>query len=162
MRYVVYFNLFSNSCSVQDFINTFDKLFLPYITVAEKSCSNIQPVKYIRDSVRRPILLSLLIGGPWSCQGIEVRKWLGLVRTHYATSSYLVESGLTIVEVMALSSACFFEFLISLPYISLSLTLKRLKISTNCTARILNSFLFKDSLPIPLYLQCRPTESQRE
>lgn len=73
-----------------------------------------------------------------------------------------VESGLTNVEVMVLLSARFFEFLVSLPYISLSLTLKRLKKSTNFTARILNSFLFKDSLSIPLYLQCRPTESQRE
>ena len=123
----------------------------------KRSCSNIQPVRYIRDSVRRPILLSLPISGPWFCQGIKVRKWLELVRTHYVTSRYLVESVLTNVEVMALSSACFFEFPISLPYISLSLTLKRLKISTNCTARILNSFLFKDSLSIPLYLQCRPT-----
>lgn len=128
----------------------------------KRSCSNIQPVRHIRDSVRRPISLSLPISRPWFCQGIRVRKWLGLVRTHYATSRYLVEFGLTNVEVMALSSACFFEFLISLPYISLSLTLKRLKISTNYTARILNSFLFKDPLSIPLYLQCRPTESQRE
>jgi hypothetical protein len=158
LRYVICFNLFSNSCSVHGFVNSFGKLFLP----DEKCCSNIQPVRYIRDSVRRPISLSLPISGPWFCHGIKVRKWLGLVRTHYATSRYLVEPGLTNVQVMALSSACFFAFLISLPYISLYLTLKKLKISTNCTARILNSFLFKDSLSIPLYLQCRPTESQRE